>query len=98
MSKGFASSRRMGLLGVLLLLCYAALGVRLVWLHGIDREALLKPHRQGRPMLTPEAARRGVLLPPRRSRPPPTRCHVLLVDDPPSRVTPRGESLQNSAK
>jgi len=90
MSKGFASSARMAFLGGLLLLCYAALGARLVWLHVVDREALLKPLAKVRPMLIPEAARRGDILDARGARLATSRSEILLGVDPHS-LLPRDE-------
>ena len=39
--------------------CFAGLGTRLVWLHVVDRDAILRPVARARPMLIPEMARRG---------------------------------------
>ena len=41
MSKGFASSYRIVLLAACILACFARLGVRLVYLHVVDREKLV---------------------------------------------------------
>lgn len=62
MSKGFASSYRIVLLAVGLFACFAGLGVRLVWLHVIDRDALLETIAKTRRQMTPEMARRGDIL------------------------------------
>jgi cell division protein FtsI (penicillin-binding protein 3) len=62
MSKGFASSYRIVLLASGLLACFAGLGVRLVWLHVIDRDALLKTITKVRYQVIPEVARRGDIL------------------------------------
>jgi cell division protein FtsI (penicillin-binding protein 3) len=59
MSKGFASSYRVVLLASGLFVCFGALGVRLVWLHVIDREALLKTIVKTRQQLIVEHAKRG---------------------------------------
>ena len=59
MSKGVASSYRIGLLASGLFLCFGALGVRLVWLHVIDRDSLLKTIVKTRTQLIVEQARRG---------------------------------------
>jgi cell division protein FtsI (penicillin-binding protein 3) len=59
MSKGFASSYRIVLLAVGLFCCFGALSVRLVWLHVIDREALLGTIKKSRQQLIVETARRG---------------------------------------
>ena len=62
MSKGFASSYRLVLLGSGLVLCFGGLGVRLVWLHVIDRDSLLKTITKVRHQVIPEVARRGDIL------------------------------------
>jgi cell division protein FtsI/penicillin-binding protein 2 len=62
MSKGFASSYRIVLLAAGLFLCFGGLGVRLVWLHVIDRDSLLKTITKVRQQLIPEVARRGDIL------------------------------------
>ena len=59
MSKGFASSYRIVLLASGLFLCFGALGGRLVWLHVIDRDSLLKTIVKTRTQLIVEQARRG---------------------------------------
>ncbi len=59
MSKGFASSYRIVLLAIGLFVCMGGLGVRLVWLHVIDREALLKTISETRQQLIVEHAKRG---------------------------------------
>jgi cell division protein FtsI (penicillin-binding protein 3) len=59
MSKGFASSYRIVLLASGLFLCFGALGVRLVWLHVIDRDSLLKTIVRSRTQLIVEQAKRG---------------------------------------
>lgn len=62
MSKGFASSYRIVLLAGGLLVCFSGLGVRLVWLHVIDRDALLQTITKVRYQVIPEVARRGDIL------------------------------------
>jgi cell division protein FtsI (penicillin-binding protein 3) len=62
MSKGFASSYRMGLLAIGLLVSFAGVGVRLVWLHVIDRDELLRSVAKVRSQLIREPARRGDIL------------------------------------
>src|SRR5471032_2676623 len=59
MSKGFASTYRIGLLAGGLLLGFAVLGVRLVWLHVIDRDEFLRAIVKARHQIIPEKARRG---------------------------------------
>jgi cell division protein FtsI/penicillin-binding protein 2 len=90
MSKGFASSYRIVLLGATLFACFGALGVRLVWLHVVDREALLKPVVRARPMLIPETARRGDILDKRGARLATSRSEIVLGVDPHS-LLPKDE-------
>ncbi len=59
MSKGFASNYRIVVLAVGLFVCMAGIGVRLVWLHVIDRDALLKTISETRQQLIVEHAKRG---------------------------------------
>ena len=59
MSKGFASNYRIVLLAAGLFVCFGALGVRLFFLHVVEREALLKTIAKARENLIPETARRG---------------------------------------
>ncbi len=59
MSKGYASNYRIVLLATGLFVCFGALGVRLFWLHVVDREALLKTIAKARENLITETARRG---------------------------------------
>ncbi len=59
MSKGFAANSRLVLLAGGLFLCMGVLVSRLVWLHVIDREALLKTISETRQHLIVEHARRG---------------------------------------
>jgi cell division protein FtsI (penicillin-binding protein 3) len=59
MSKGFASSYRIVLLSGGLFACFAALGVRLIFLHVVDREELLRTITKARYQLIEQQARRG---------------------------------------
>lgn len=59
MSKGFASSYRIGLLAGGLFVCFAGLGVRLVRLHVVERGTLLGTISKKRHQLIVEKARRG---------------------------------------
>lgn len=59
MSKGFASSVRILLLATVLFVCFGGLAMRLVWLHVVDRDSLLKTITKVRAQLIPEKARRG---------------------------------------
>ena len=90
MSKGFASSYRIVLLGGALFACFGALGVRLVWLHVIARDALLKSITNVRPMLIHETARRGDILDARGARLATSRSEIVLGVDPHS-LLPKDE-------
>ena len=82
MSRGFSSSYRIVLLGSVLFACFAGLGTRLVWVHVIDREAILRPVVRARPMLIPETARRGDILDARGARLATSRSEIVLGVDP----------------
>lgn len=62
MSKGFASNFRMTLLAAGVLACFLGVGVRLVFLHVIDRDGLLKFVNKARRQIVVEHARRGAIL------------------------------------
>ncbi|MDD3179273.1 MAG: penicillin-binding protein 2 [Opitutaceae bacterium] len=62
MSKGFASNARMTLLGLGVLSCFVCVAVRLVFLHVVDRDDLLKLIEKARHQVVIEHARRGVIL------------------------------------
>ncbi|HYP17429.1 MAG TPA: penicillin-binding protein 2 [Opitutus sp.] len=62
MSKGFASNYRIVLLAVGIVGCFCAVGVRLVFLHVIDREELVRSIEKARRQIIPETARRGDIL------------------------------------
>ena len=85
MSRGFAS-HRIAFLGVTLFACFAGLGVRLVWLHVVDRDSILRPVVRARPMLIPETARRGDILDARGARLATSRSEIVLGVDPHSLV------------
>jgi len=59
MSKGFTSSYRIALLASLVLAMFAGVGARLVWLHVIDRDDLLRSVNEARRQLISDSARRG---------------------------------------
>ena len=59
MSKGFASNYRMVLLATGICLCFGGITVRLVWLHVVERDELLKYVDQARRSFVVENARRG---------------------------------------
>src|SRR3954462_4145067 len=62
MSKCFASNYRILLLATGVVGCFCALGVRLVFLHVIDREELVQVVAKARRQIIPENARRGDIL------------------------------------
>jgi len=62
MSKGFTSSYRIALLASLVLSMFAGLEARLVWLHVIDRDELLRSVDEARRQLIVDNARRGDIL------------------------------------
>jgi cell division protein FtsI (penicillin-binding protein 3) len=62
MSKGFTSSYRIALLASLVLAMFAGLETRLVWLHVIDRDELLRSVDEARRELSVDYARRGDIL------------------------------------
>jgi cell division protein FtsI (penicillin-binding protein 3) len=59
MSKGFTSSYRIALLASLVVAMFAGVGARLVWLHVIDRDELLRSVNEARRQLISDSARRG---------------------------------------
>jgi len=62
MSKGFASNFRMTLIAVAVLACFLGVGIRLIFLHVIDRDDLLKFVNKARRQIVVEQARRGAIL------------------------------------
>ena len=84
MSKGFASSYRIVLLAAGILLCFAGLGTRLVFLHVIDREELVRFIDKARHQIIVESARRGDILDARGSILATSRSLVVLGVDPQS--------------
>ncbi len=62
MSKGFASNFRLFLLVFTIIGCFAAIGVRLVFLHVIDRAELLTYVEKARRQIIVDNARRGDIL------------------------------------
>ncbi len=61
MSKGFANNR-LTLLSLVVVACFMAVGVRLVFLHVIDRDELLRFVDKARRQIVIEHARRGTIL------------------------------------
>ncbi len=62
MSRGFASNYRIVLMAIGLFACFAGVGVRLVCLHVIDRDNLLRNVAKTRQKTTRDTARRGDIL------------------------------------
>lgn len=62
MSKGFASNYRIVILAFGVLVCFAGIGTRLVFLHVIDRDRLVMYVEKARRQVTTEQARRGDIL------------------------------------
>ena len=62
MSKGFASNFRMTLLAACVLACFLGVGVRLTFLHVINRDDMLKYVNKARHQIVVEHARRGAIL------------------------------------
>lgn len=59
MSKGFASNYRIVVLALAVFLCFGGVGLRLVFLHVIDRDQLLRYVDKARRQIIPEKAKRG---------------------------------------
>lgn len=81
MSKGFATTR-LSLIAVGVLACFMALGVRLVFLHVVDREELLGYIDKARRQIVVEHARRGALLDAKGNLLATSRSEVTLAADP----------------
>ena len=62
MSKGFASNYRIVLIAVGIFLCFGGVGVRLLFLHVIDREQLVRYIDKARRQIIEEKAKRGDIL------------------------------------
>ena len=62
MSKGFTTSYRIALLATVVIALFAAVEARLVWLHVIDRDDLLRSVDEARRQLIVDNARRGDIL------------------------------------
>lgn len=82
MSKGFASNNRMILVAVGVLACFACVAVRLVFLHVIDRDDLLKFVDKARRQIVVEPARRGTILDVKGNILATSRSFVVLGADP----------------
>ncbi|MBX3735848.1 MAG: penicillin-binding protein 2 [Candidatus Didemnitutus sp.] len=82
MSKGFASNFRMTLLAVGVLGFFAAVGGRLVYLHVLHRDELLKFVNKARRQIVVEHARRGALLDTKGNVLATSRSYIVLGADP----------------
>lgn len=82
MSKGFASNLRMTLLAAGVLVAFCAVGVRLVYLHVLDREELLRFVEKARRQIVVEHARRGALLDTKGNVLATSRSYIVLGADP----------------
>lgn len=82
MSRGFTSSPRIALLAGVILLSFAGLGVRLVSLHVIDRDELMKFVVKARRQIIVDNARRGDILDARGAVLATSSSQVILGVDP----------------
>lgn len=82
MSKGFASNNRMTLLALGVIACFMGVGVRLVFLHVVDREELLRYVDNARRQITIEHARRGTILDARGNLLATSRSEITIAVDP----------------
>ncbi|HEY5079632.1 MAG TPA: penicillin-binding transpeptidase domain-containing protein, partial [Opitutaceae bacterium] len=82
MSKGFTTNYRIALLASLVLAMFAGLGFRLIWLHVIDRDELLRSVDEARRQLIVDNARRGDILDDRGALLATSRSVVVLGVDP----------------
>ncbi len=84
MSKGFASNSRQILLATIVLASFVGVGARLVWLHVIDRDALLRYVSQARYKIDPLPGRRGDILDANGAKLATSRSLIILAVDPQS--------------
>jgi len=84
MSKGFASNSRQVLLATIILASFVGIGFRLVWLHVIDRDTLLKFVSQARYRIEPVPGRRGDVLDANGAKLATSRSLIVLAVDPQS--------------
>lgn len=82
MSKGFASASRQLILATLVLASFVGVGARLVWLHVIDRDALLRFVSQARYKIDPIPGRRGDILDANGAKLATSRSLIILGVDP----------------
>ena len=84
MAKGFASKSRLLILACAVLASFAGVGARLVWLHVIDRDALLRFVSQARYKIDPLPGRRGDILDANGAKLATSRSLIVLAVDPQS--------------
>ena len=84
MSKGFASNPRQILLATIVLASFVGVGARLVWLHVLDRDALLRYVSQARYKIEPLPGRRGDILDANGAKLATSRSLIILAVDPQS--------------
>jgi cell division protein FtsI (penicillin-binding protein 3) len=82
MSKGFASNLRMTLLAAGVLTCFGAVAGRLVYLHVLDRDELLKYVEKARRQIVVEHSRRGDILDSKGGLLATSRSFVIVGADP----------------
>lgn len=82
MSQGFAANLRMQLLAGSVLLCFVAVGARLVQLHVLDRDDLVRHVDKARRQITVEPARRGAITDAQGNLLATSRSYVVLGADP----------------
>ncbi|MBI2518526.1 MAG: penicillin-binding protein 2 [Opitutae bacterium] len=82
MSQGYAANNRMRLLTVGVLACFMVIGVRLLFLHVLDRDELLKFVDKARKQIVVEHAKRGTILDARGNLLATSRSFVVLGADP----------------
>ena len=82
MSKGFASNYRIVVLALGIFLCLGGVGTRLVFLHVIDRDVLVRYIDKARRQIIPDKARRGDILDARGNVLATSRSLVVIWADP----------------
>lgn len=92
MSQGYAANNRMRLLTVGVIACFMVLGVRLLFLHVLDRDELLKFVDKARKQIVVEHAKRGTILDARGNLLATSRSFVILGADP-EMLRPEDEKL-----
>ena len=81
MSKGFATNR-LSLLAIGVIACFVSVGVRLVFLHVIDRDELLRFVDKARRQIVVEHARRGTILDAKGNLLATSRSEITVAVDP----------------